>query len=260
MKKAKKRFLFLWIGAGLFFLLGLAVLLALPTGYRFSALVCFSGGGVLVVYGLLLLWKRRRPRPAKICLTVLSALLALFLVVVGVTEGLIIRASFGNTEEPVAYIVVLGAAVHGDSPSLSLQERINAAYTYLAAHPEAQAVLSGGQGSGENLSEARCMWNSLTAMGIPESQLWLEEQSTSTWENLQFSLALIEEYTGQRPEVLGIVSSEYHLFRAGLFADACGVEAVGIPAATGWVTLRINYFLREAAGVWHYILLGGQYT
>ena len=103
------------------------------------------------------------------------------------------------------------------------------------------------------------MFLQLTARGIDPQRLWLEEQATSTWENLKFSLNLIEEKTGVRPEKIGLLSSEYHLFRAGLFARDCGVEAVGIPAETSWPTIRLNYFLREVAGVWHYIILGGQY-
>ena len=103
------------------------------------------------------------------------------------------------------------------------------------------------------------MFEQLTARGIDPERLWLEDQATSTWENLNFSLALIEEKTGNRPATIGLISSEYHLFRAGLFAADCGVKAVGIPAATSWVSIRVNYFLREVAGVWHYLILGGQY-
>ena len=71
--------------------------------------------------------------------------------------------------------------------------------------------------------------------------------------------SLIEEKTGERPEKLGILSSEYHLFRAKLFAKECGVEAVGIPARTSRLSQKINHFMREVAGVWHYLILGGNY-
>ena len=103
------------------------------------------------------------------------------------------------------------------------------------------------------------MFSELTERGIATSRLWLEEQASSTWENITFSLDLIEEKTGTRPNSIGLLSSEYHLFRASLFAKDCGVEAVGIPAETSWVSLKLNYFAREVAGVWHYIILGGQY-
>ena len=109
------------------------------------------------------------------------------------------------------------------------------------------------------ISSEQALQEQVEAMGIDPSRLWMEDQATSTWENLNFSLDMIEEKTGQRPEELGVLSSEYHLFRASLFADACGVEFLGIPAKTTKLSLRVNYFMREVAGVWHYLLLGGQY-
>ena len=79
----------------------------------------------------------------------------------------------------------------------------------------------------------------------------------TTWENIRYSLDLIEARTGARPTRLGVLSSEYHLFRASLFARKNGVEFVGIPAKTSRLSQKINHFMREVAGVWHYILLGG---
>ena len=103
------------------------------------------------------------------------------------------------------------------------------------------------------------MYRELVELGIDPQRLRMEDEATSTWENLNFSLDLIEEKTGQRPEKLGVLSSEYHLFRASLFAEACGVDFIGVPAKTTKISLRVNYFMREVAGVWHYLLLGGQY-
>jgi uncharacterized SAM-binding protein YcdF (DUF218 family) len=117
--------------------------------------------------------------------------------------------------------------------------------------------VSGGQGNNELISEAQCMFNELTRMGIGEDRIWMEDQSTSTRENLRFSLALIQERTGVKPARIGLVSSEYHLFRAGLMAGDEDVTALGIPARTSWISLRINYFMREIVAVWAYLLLGG---
>ena len=103
------------------------------------------------------------------------------------------------------------------------------------------------------------MHRELFWMGIGLRQMRVEPHATSTWENLNFSLDLIEEETGKRPTKIGVISSEYHLFRASLFAKACGVEFVGIPARTSRWGQRINHFMREVAGVWHFLILGGQY-
>ena len=168
----------------------------------------------------------------------------------------IIRAA---TATPTAcqYVIVLGAGINGSTPSMSLRDRLNAAHDYLTAYPDAICIVSGGQGPGEDLSEALCMYQELTARGIAPARIWMEDKSTSTRENIAFSLDLIEAKTGQRPQKAGILSSEYHIFRAGLVAQSQNLEAIGIPAKTSWLTLRINYFLREIIAVWYYTLLGG---
>ena len=247
-----------WIGIVLFSLAALFFQFCM-IGYSFSALVCLSIVGIIFVYKALRLLGSKYPQDARTLKRIFTILLCIGLLVVGITEAIIIKASFGDPRQHCDYMVVLGAGVRGDVPSLSLRNRIDAAYDYLTEHPDVTAILSGGQGEGENITEAQCMFDHLTAMGIDESRLWMEDQATSTWENLNFSLDMIEERTGQRPEKLGVLSSEYHLFRASLFADACGVEFLGVPAKTTKLSLRINYFMREVAGVWHYLLLGGQY-
>lgn len=247
-----------WIGIVLFSLLALFFFYCV-VGYSFSGLVCLCIVGIILVYKGLHLLGEKYPRDARTLKRIFTCILCIGLLVVGVTECIIIDASFGDPAEHCDYMVVLGAGVRGNVPSLSLRNRIDAAYDYLSEHPDVIAVLSGGQGEGENITEAQCMYDNLTAMGIDEDRLLMEDQATSTWENLNFSLDLIEQKTGQRPEKLGVLSSEYHLFRASLFADACGVEFVGVPAKTTKISLRVNYFMREVAGVWHYLLLGGQY-
>ena len=45
---------------------------------------------------------------------------------------------------------------------------------------------------------------------------------------------------------MAIVTSEYHLYRAKLMAEALGAKPLGVAAKTFWIDLRINYFIREA--------------
>ena len=247
-----------WLIPAIFIVLGIVFYTAIH-GHGFLGLICFGIAGVITAYFLIALLRGRCFAAAKALNLILTGVLCVGVLIFGITEIIILDASRGEPEEQCEYIVILGAKVNGTAPSVSLQDRIYAARDYLNGHPETIAILSGGQGADEGISEAECMYRELTALGIPENRLWLEDKATSTWENLTFSLDIIEENTGSRPTKLGILSSEYHLFRAGLFAKDCGVDAVGIPAATSWPSIRLNYFLREVAGVWHYILLGGQY-
>lgn len=241
----------------LFFLLLSLICVVAVHGHKFLGMVCFGIAAVICCYYLIALLRKRHIAAAKVLNTVLTVLLCLGLCVFAITEFIIVRASHGNEDTEFTYLVVLGAKVNGTAPSLSLSDRLDAAYAYMTTHPDVIAVLTGGQGEDEGISEAQCMFNELTRRGISQDRLWLEEQATSTWENLQFSLRMIEEKTGKRPETIGVLSSEYHLYRAGLFADINGIDAALIPARTSWPTIRLNYFMREVVGVWKFIILGG---
>jgi len=228
-------------------------------GYGFTALVLCCIIGILLFYNVMNLLSRKFPKATKLVRRVFTVCLCVGLLAAAVTEGFIIRASFGDPKESCEYVVVLGAKVRHDGPSVSLMDRIRGAYDYMTEHPDVIAVVSGGKGGDEPMTEAQCMYEHLVAMGIDESRIWIEDQAASTWANLNYSLELIEAKTGSRPDKLGVISSEYHLLRAGMQAEDCGIEPVRIPARTSLVSQRVNHFMREVAGVWHYIVLGGRY-
>ena len=252
---------------GIFCWVGIVICLILAVffnffmlGYSFTVMVLLGIAAILLFYGTLIpVFAKTYPYTARRLKRVFTAILCIGLILVGITEFFIIRASLGEPTESCDYIVVLGAKVRETGPSASLWDRIYGARDYLAEHPNVIAVVSGGQGADEPMTEARAMYEKLVELGIDEDRIWLEEHATSTWENLNFALNLIEEKTGTRPDNIGIVSSEYHLFRASLFADACNVDSVLIPAQTSRLSQKINHFMREVAGVWHYLILGGQY-
>lgn len=250
--------LFPWLVCAVLGVMAVFLKFCVP-GYSFSALVCLFLIAIILFYTLMPMVGLKWPVLAKTVTKVFTVLLVIGLLVVGITEAVIIKASFGSPKEQVQYMVVLGAKVRETGPSASLWDRIYGAYNYMEAHPEVIAIVSGGQGPDEPITEAASMYQELVNLGIDPGRIWMEDKATSTWENLNFSLDLIEEITGNRPTKLGVVSSEYHLFRASLFAKACNVEFVGIPAHTSRPSQMINHFMREVAGIWHYILLGGQY-
>ena len=78
------------------------------------------------------------------------------------------------------YIIVLGAHVDGTRLTLALLERTRRALQYLEENPDTKAVLSGGKGDGESLSEAQAMCNYLVEHGIDRERLILEERN-SVW-------------------------------------------------------------------------------
>ncbi len=154
------------------------------------------------------------------------------------------------------YLIVLGAAVHGDEPSPSLTRRLQGALEYLEQYPHSVAIVSGGQGKGENLSEAECMYNWLTERGVDPGRLIMEDRATSTSENLAFSFDIIRGLGAEPGGSTAVLSSPYHLYRAKQMAKRMGVDVAGV--AGGWdrPLLTVTYFIREAFGVTHLWVFG----
>lgn len=254
MKEEKKKIPCLagWVTAGVFLALGL-----LPT-YLFVRLVPVGMAMVIACYCGLSLLKQKNPQAAHVLRSLLTSGIILGALVFIITGGFILQASADEPEEDLPYIVVLGAQVRTTGPSASLQERIDTAYEYLSQHPNTVAIVSGGQGSDEPISEAQSMFECLVANGIAPERILMEDRSASTWGNLTNSLDIIEAKTGSRPSSIGVVSSEYHLFRTGLQAKEHGLQIIGIPAKTGSFDRFLHYFIREICGVWYYLLFGGQ--
>lgn len=252
MKKSRKSKLLLGF-AVLFFLMGMFLYFGIA-GFSFSALVCFGIAAVLVCFWVLKLLPFPLGRILRWCV---SSLLSIGLLLAAFTGVQIAAAQNGTQDATGQYLVVLGAGVNGNTPSYILRTRIDAAYDYLKENPDVQCIVSGGQGDGENISEAQCMFDHLTAKGIDPERIWLEDQSTSTKENLAYTLEVIREKTGQAPASLTLLSNEFHLYRAGLFAAQQGITAQTVPADTRWTALYINYFLREIVCVWYLTVFGG---
>lgn len=127
------------------------------------------------------------------------------------------------------------------------------------AHPDALAVVSGGQGEGEDITEAKAMADYLTAHGIDSVRIVQEDQSRSTRENLENSFAILRARGYDPANGVGIVTSEYHLYRAKRMVRALGAEPVGIAAETTLPTMRVNYFIREAFAAAYMQLAGTLY-
>lgn len=210
-------------------------------GYSSLALMFACAGAVVLLYLLTPRWFR----------VLLTVALCLGVMLFAAAEIPVIRAARGEPDREADYLIVLGAGVNGSVPSLSMTDRLRAALDYLTAHPDCKAVLTGGQGPGESVTEAEAMARWLTERGLAAERLILEDRAANTAENLRFSFALIPE--GAR---VAVCSSEYHLCRAQYMARDLGYEVFGVPGRTTYPVLRLNYFIREALGMVHYRVFG----
>lgn len=236
----------MWLIFVILLLVGAGLLFFAATGHDYVAALLVLIAALIVIY-------RFGGHGLRVAVTVLLVIgMAVFIII----EIPIVREARTDAPDDCEYVIVLGAGLRGDVPTLSLRNRLDAALEWLESHPDCVAVVSGGQGPGENMPEGEAMGIWLEARGIEPERIIVEDKSTSTMENLENSFALIREAGGEPDGNCAIITSEYHLCRAKLMAESLGVEAWGVAAHTSWPSLMLNYFIREAFAVTYYRIFG----
>ena len=187
-------------------------------------------------------WVEKIPRGFRRIVKLLFGMCVVLFVAV---EGLIISQFHASPKAGADVCIVLGAQMKESGPSDVLQRRLDKALEYLRENPDTVVLVSGGQGSNEPVSEAQGMRDYLIAKGIAEEQILMEDASTNTWENLEYSAKLIDK--GSNSVV--IVTNNFHVFRAVSIAEKQGYSTVqGMAASTHRGNL-LNNLLREFLGV-----------
>lgn len=216
-----------------------------------SAFVWFWAAAAACFGGLGWLWRKFFwPRPVRAAFWVLViAGLAVFLTV----EGMILSHFRDEGEPDLDYLIVLGAQVKKTTVSRSLRMRLDTALAYLQANPKTVVIVTGGQGRGEDITEAQAMAEYLMERGISSEQIRREQHSATTEENLLFSREFLE---GDAPSI-GIVTNDFHLFRAIRLGKKALPHAriLGI-AAPSELFLQPNYLIREFFAVLKYGISG----
>ena len=234
--------------AALLALAGVVLMTVRPWGMRFSGFLLAGLAAILIVALLLDRWAVGS-KTGRLCRRVFQTALTLALVSLICIESYVINIGRSDLSAlPADAVVVLGAGVNGTQPSLSLYTRLTVALDYLEENPDVPVVLTGGRGYGEEITEAQCMYDWLTARGVDPARLILEEQAGNTAENFAFSKELLEEQ-GIDPaeDSVAVVTNDFHIARSRLIAVRQGYgHAFGVPAELPWLHLEVNYYLREA--------------
>ena len=193
-------------------------------------------------------------RAGKALLVTVAALFVLGVLYCLVMSCCMAYAAHKKPQTAPKAVIVLGCKVRGTTPSLMLAKRIRAACAVLEANPDMVAVVSGGKGDDEDISEAQCMRQELIRMGIAESRIIPEDRSTTTSENLRFSKELLAEHgiTGD----LYLATDSYHEMRAQVLARIEGLpECWPVSAKTSWYLVP-TYWVREWFGLAHAFVFG----
>lgn len=234
----------IWLILGIIFV-GYYCIESLFVGFGFSLLWIWAAIGIICLLCAMVTFRfGKLPLPRWLFVT-FCIIAAVIFILFAIIEGFVISQMGATGDDDLDYIIVLGAKVNRNGiPSKPLHWRIDAAEKYLRENPKTKAVLSGGQGADEPMSEAQCMYNTLTACGIDSNRLIMEDKSTSTGENIRFSLALIEE-----DATIGVVTNNFHVFRAVKIAEKLSGKEINGIASQYKDALIFHYMAREAAGI-----------
>ena len=162
-----------------------------------------------------------------------------------IIECVIISYYNSTVDEKVDYIIVAGAQVIDDRPSVVLQYRLDTAAEYLNRFPETKCIVTGGKGSNESRSEAEVMADYLVEKGIAKERIILENRSTSTAENMEFSSKLYDAENSST----AVITNNFHLFRSLYLAKKHGIKNPKGIAAPSSLFYQPNNMFREFFGV-----------
>ena len=150
------------------------------------------------------------------------------------------------------YIIVLGCGIRKDgTPTPLLRGRIDRAIAFYEKQKKTTGqmpgfVTSGGQGADECISECASMKAYLLEHGIPKEQIIEEDQSENTYQNMLYSAKKIK---AAKPDAkIAFSTTNYHVFRSGLYARRVGLCAVGMGQPTKW-WFWPNATVREFVGL-----------
>ncbi len=177
----------------------------------------------------------------KITLSALTLLLTAGLLFVGFCSVRMAQYIQNPPDTPCT-VIVLGCKVKGTVPSLMLQRRLDAAAVYLEEHPDIVCIVSGGKGTGEEISEAQAMQTYLLAKGIDADRILLEDRSTDTQENLAYSKEILAEQ-GLSNHVT-LITDGFHQYRAHCMAKALGLQSWSVSGKTRRILIP-TYWVRE---------------
>ena len=159
-----------------------------------------------------------------------------------------IRAAKHTPSYDQDFVIILGSKIKKDGTLTPLlQGRVDKAIEFGQKQYEISKkkiiyIPSGGKGDDEVIAEAEAIKKYLMSKGIKEKQIIVEDKSTSTIENMEFSKKKIDEINKEAK--ISFSTTNYHVFRSGVIANEHGLDCEGMGSKTKWY-FYTNALIRE---------------
>lgn len=244
----------LGIYAAIIFLIGNSFIVLRHESRRLpNLLTLILGLAIIALIILQTFGPRLLPDWSVILLSIPTTIAIYFFVVFWNFLSISLLYQFNQPKYNQDYVIVLGAGlINGEKVTPLLAKRIDRAIQFYHEQSEEtlsppQLLMSGGQGPDEKVPESQAMRDYALEQGIPDEDIIMEAQSTNTLENMKFSKEIMER---EKPTGYHAIftSNNYHIFRAGMYAEEVGLKIDGIGSKTPRYYLP-NAFLREFIAV-----------
>lgn len=170
--------------------------------------------------------RKSKHKKAKQSIIVIFILACIYLLI---TTGSICIYAGHDEAQKSDVAIILGASITSKGVSPVFRERLNhGIWLYENGYVDA-IIVSGGVGEGNIRSEASVAKDYLVSQQIPMEKIYLEERSTITQENIEYSKILMDENQFQTAI---IVSDPLHMKRAMLMTRDYGIEGFSSPTPT----------------------------
>ncbi len=170
--------------------------------------------------------------------------------------GLHSRGKTVSADANPQVMVIFGCQMRRDGPSILLRDRLDTALAYWEEHPDMKIIVTGGKGDDEHISEAQGMYDYLTAHGVDGAQIFMEDKSRNTWQNINNTFALMEREGWSLTGNVLLVSSGFHLARIEMLWDRVRADSLRgeeyndqhistLAAPVSHAPSRVQMFFRE---------------
>lgn len=229
-----------------------SVILMIKEGRTWKNILGIILGGVIIIASLLsyfVYYEHFFDDDIFLFISSLSLMLVTYLecILLGTIIMSIISAKHKPKKEK-DYIIILGCMINKDGtlPRL-LKSRVDRAIWFAKRQKEKYGndiifVPSGGQGSDEPMSEGDAIKKYLIEQGINKKNILVENKSTTTYQNIKYSVKLIKEKN--KDARIAFSTTNYHVLRAGYIASKQKIYIEGIGAKTK-IYFWLNAFIRE---------------
>lgn len=165
----------------------------------------------------------------KFTVILLSLIVFIILAVLAFTAVSIYNYGNNDYKQKADVAIVLGASATEDGVSQVYRERINhAIWLYENGYVE-YILTTGGVSEGNKRSDAEIAKEYIVEYGIPEGDVFTENKSAITEENLRYAKEIMEQ---EKLDSCIIVSDPLHMKRSMLMAEDLDLEAYSSPTPT----------------------------